>query len=111
MINNLTKSANYVEVQARALLASGAPPVTRRQLYGLSSEKSDSDWCSARVGATEWLGFTKRFTGRFPTCVPRPDSGSSNAILDRSAVPRAGRNDVVDDGTNVRVRIGRVLRS
>ncbi len=33
VINNLTKSANYVEVQARALLASGAPPVTRRQLY------------------------------------------------------------------------------
>ena len=33
VIHNLAKSANYVEVQARALLASGAPPVTRWQLY------------------------------------------------------------------------------
>lgn len=31
--DNLTKSANYVEVQARALLDSGAPPVTGWQLY------------------------------------------------------------------------------
>jgi hypothetical protein len=33
VIDNLAKSTNYVEVQARALLASGAAPVTRWQLY------------------------------------------------------------------------------
>ena len=79
VIGNLNKSANYVEVQARALLASGAPPVTRWQLYRTLIREIGFRRCFGGVRATEWLECTRHCTGRFRTCAPRLASGSSSA--------------------------------